>query len=50
MRHFLVKFHVLQDRILKMLIGAGEQRGGFYCFKDGSLEKNQVNVVSSVNL
>ena len=41
---------VLQGRTLRIPVGAGEQRGGVYYLKEGSLEKNQVNAVSSMNL
>ena len=47
---FFDDFFVLQDRTLKILIGAGEQRGDVYYLKEGSLEKNQVNAISSTNL
>ena len=47
---FFDDFCVLQDRTLRILITAGEQRGGVYYLKAGSLEKNQVNVVNFTNL
>ena len=33
---------------MRTLIGTGEQQGGVYYFKDGSMEKNQVNAVQEV--
>ena len=35
---------------MRTSIGAGEQRGGVYYFKDGSLETTQVNAANTVNL
>lgn len=32
--HFTNKYCVIQDRISKMLIGAGEQSGGLYCLRE----------------
>jgi len=40
---------IFQDRTLRTPIGVGEQRGVYY-FKEGSLEKNQINAVRFNNL
>ena len=47
---FFDDFCVLQDCTLRTPIGAGQQRGGVYFFKDGSLEARQINAINSMDL
>ena len=47
---FFDDFCVLQDHTLRTPIGVGEQRGGVYFLKEGSLEARQVNAINSMDL